>query len=548
MNTGPLVSVVVPVYNVEAYVSRCIESLLMQTYSHLEILLIDDGSQDGSLEILKRCEKQDARLRIFHKENEGLGPTRNYGLHRARGEYIMYVDSDDYVLPTIVEKLLDSLLEHQADISVCDWLQLVEGTQFTNRCRNAFPKGAQVVPVQECPDILTEVSTMAWGKLYKRAFLLRHDIEQPPCVMEDVITYVTLALADRISYVPEPLYIYLVDREGSITHRGDFINTIEPHRVMIGEFQKRGLDGKYEEQLQYLAAYRGWLKISLAKRRQAADWTEMEKQIDAFANMLRNYLAERGLDKGTGWEMRDRICMFGSYGLSNALKKVLFGGPPLWGYSFSSLISAMSPPPDGILDQPLEAENPYRRSCLAKDLYKTLLLTGREQVRSCKAVLLDFLEERYPVGRTQDGAYITVSDALRGSNLWGKLEVQELAPFSEAFMILWREKCDSLITLLENRYPDARIILVKMFLTEAHGTPEGKRVLFAEDWIATANRGLVEMYDYFIQHCKRAEIVEIPDELFYTDDAFRHGCDPWHVNEEFYQELGGRIERCLLSK
>lgn len=548
MNTGPLVSVVVPVYNVEAYVSRCIESLLMQTYSHLEILLIDDGSQDGSLDILRRYARQDARVQVFHKENEGLGPTRNYGLRRARGEYIMYVDSDDYVLPTIVEKLLASLLEHQADISVCDWLQLVEGTQFTNRCRNAFPKGAQVVSVQECPDIITKVSTMAWGKLYKRAFLLCHAIEQPPCVMEDVITYVTMALADRISYVREPLYIYLVDREGSITHRGNVINTTEPHRVMIGEFQKRGLDGKYEAQLQYLAAYRGLLKISLAKRRQAADWTEMEKRIDAFASTLKNDLAERGLNAGTGWDIRDRICMFGSYGLSNALKKVLFGGSPQWEYSFSSLISAMSPPPEGILDQPLEAENSYRRSCLAKDLYKTLFLTGYEQVRSCKAVLLDFLEERYPVGRTRDGAYITVSDALRGSNLWGKLEVQELVPFSGAFMTLWREKCDRFIALLENRYPDARIILVRMFLTEGHGTPEGKRIPFAEDWITAANRGLEEMYGYFAQRCKRVEMIEIPDELFYTDDAFRHGCVPWHVNEEFYQELGGRIERCLLSK
>lgn len=548
MDTGALVSVIVPVYNVEDYVSRCVESLLAQTYAHIEILLIDDGSQDGSLEICRQYETQDPRVRVFHKENEGLGPTRNYGLHRARGEYIMYVDSDDYVQPATVEKLLNSLLEHQADISVCDWLQLVEGTQFTNVCRNAFPKGKQVVSIRDCPDIITKISTMAWGKLYKRAFLRCHAIEQPPCVMEDVITYVTMAMADRISYVPEPLYVYLTGREGSITNGGTFIDTIEPHRIMIEEFQKRGLDGEYEKQLRYLAAYRGLMKISLAKRRQAADWANMEKRIDTFANTLRNYLEERGVDAGADWDMRNQICLFGSYGLSNALKKALFGAQPQWEYSFSSLISAMSPPPEGILDLSLEAENPYRRDCLAKDLYKTLLLTGRDQVRSCKAVLLDFLEERYPVGKTRDGTYVTVSDALKGSDLWGKLRIRELAPFSGAFMTLWRETCDRFIALLEHRYPDARIILVKMFLAEEHGTADGKRTPFGEDWIADANRGLREMYEYFIQRCKRTAIIEIPEELFYTDDGFRHGCYPWHVNEEFYQELGGRIERCLLCQ
>lgn len=548
MDTAPLVSVIVPVYNVESYVSRCIESILGQTYTNIEILLIDDGSQDGSLEILKRYEKQDARIQVFHKENEGLGPTRNYGLGQAHGEYLMYVDADDYVLPTIVEKLLNSLREHQADISVCDWFQLEEKAGVINVYHNELPQSAQAVSVSACPDIITHVSVTAWGKLYSRRLLLNHAIRQPSCEMEDVITLATLALADRISYVPEPLYAYIVDRADSITRQADFINNIDSHRALVGEFQKRGLDRRFEKQLLYLVRQRASQIVLHGRRRQNNGWAEMEKRISFFSDTVRAYLTEQGLDIGTGWDIRDQFCVFGSYGLLNAVKRMTWGESPLWEYGFSSIISAMSPPPEGILDQPVEAENPYRTDCLYKDLYKTLLHTGSAQVRSCKVVLLDFLEERYPVGRTREGAYVTISDALKGSNLWGQLELQEVAPFSEAFAALWKEQCGRFARLLKSRYGNARVILVKMFLAENHGKPGGERIPFAEDWIAAANRWLRELYDYFIQLYEALEVVEIPEESFYTDDDFRYGCYPWHLNDEFYQELGGRIKRCLLSR
>ncbi len=548
MDAAPLVSVIVPVYNVAPYLARCIESLLGQTYAALEILLIDDGSEDGSLEILKRYEKRDGRIRVFHKANEGLGPTRNYGLRRARGEYVMYVDSDDYVLPTIVERLVGSIREHQADISVCDWFQLVEETGSMSVCRNEFPRDTRAVSAGECPDILLYASTMAWGKLYSRQLLLRNDIRQPSCEREDTITYVALALADRVGYVPEPLYVYIVDRADSITHGAKYLENIDSHRTLVEEFQKRGLDRRFGKQLQYLARKCAFVTVSFGRRRQAHDWAAMERRISSFADTLRGYLAERGLDPGTGWDVRGRICLFGSYGLSNALRKILCGEKPMWEYSFSSLISAMSPPPEGILDRPVEAENPYRTDCLCKDLYKTLLHTGSTQARSCRVVLLDFLEERFPVGRTRDGAYVTISDALKSSNLWGRLELEEIGPFSEEFMALWREQCARFVGLLKTRYRDAQVILVKMFLAGEHGKPGGARTPFAGEWIAAANSRLRELYEEFIQLYGELDTIEMPEEDFYTDDDFRHGCYPWHLNEEFYQELGGRIERCLLSR
>jgi len=92
------------------------------------------------------------------------------------------------------------------------------------------------------------------------------------------------------------------------------------------------------------------------------------------------------------------------------------------------------------------------------------------------------------------------------------------------------------------------VILVKMFLAEEHGKPGGERTPFAGDWIAAANCRLRELYEYFIQLHGAVETIEMPEENFYTDDDFRHGCYPWHLYEEFYQELGDRIERCLMSR
>lgn len=548
MDTAPLVSVIVPVYNVESYVSRCIESLLRQTYADIEILLIDDGSQDHSLEILRRYEKQDTRIRVFHKSNEGLGPTRNYGLRQARGKYVMYVDSDDYVLPTIMEKLLNSLREHQADISVCDRFNLTEKTGAMHRYYNQFPEGVRVVSVSTNPDIITRIYSMVWGKLYSREFLISHAIWQPDCEMEDVISYVAMALADRISYVPEPLYVYIRDRADSITRQARFIDNIDAHRVLVREFQSRGLYRRFEKQLTYIARNRASRMVMYGRRRQSTGWAEMEKRLGVFIGMVKDYLSEQGLDMGTAWDIRNQFCVFGSYNLSYSLKKMTWGEQPLWEYGSSSLISAMSPPPEGVMDWPVEAENAYRTDCLYKDLYKTLLHTGHAQVQLCRVVLLDFLEERYPVGRLRDGSCITVSDAFKGSRLWGQLEFQELEPFSEAFMTLWRERCDRFVELLKKRYHGARIILVKMFLAEEHGRVGGERTPFEGDWIDAVNCGLREMYAYFIQRHGSVETIEIPRAHFYTDDNFRHGCHPWHLNEEFYRELGGRIKRCLLSR
>lgn len=119
----PLVSIIVPVYQVKAYVGECVDSLLCQTYKHLEIILVDDGSTDGSGEICDRYAKEDVRIRVIHQENHGPAAARNAGLDHAKGEYVAFVDSDDYAMPEYIEELYRLSLEYHADIAACMFLR-----------------------------------------------------------------------------------------------------------------------------------------------------------------------------------------------------------------------------------------------------------------------------------------------------------------------------------------------------------------------------------------------------------------------------------------
>lgn len=116
---NPLVSILVPVYNVEAYLPQCFDSLLGQTYSHLQIVLIDDGSSDGSWRVMQEYAARDKRIEIYHQENQGVGATRNHLLEKIKGDYVLFVDSDDWVELDMVEFLLGKASENNADVVTC---------------------------------------------------------------------------------------------------------------------------------------------------------------------------------------------------------------------------------------------------------------------------------------------------------------------------------------------------------------------------------------------------------------------------------------------
>lgn len=130
----PLISVIIPVYNVEQYLRRCLDSVVAQTYQNLEIICVDDGSVDHSGKICDQYAARDARIKVIHQENQGLSAARNRGLDAAEGEYIAFVDSDDYILEDMYKKMLDKLLDYNVDLCVCQWqYEFSDGRQVVKK-------------------------------------------------------------------------------------------------------------------------------------------------------------------------------------------------------------------------------------------------------------------------------------------------------------------------------------------------------------------------------------------------------------------------------
>lgn len=209
----PKISVVVPVYNVEAYVEKCLASLAAQTYPNMEFIVVDDASTDGGGSICDAWAARDSRFQVLRlPENQGLSAARNEGVRLASGDYIAFVDSDDSVEPGLLETLYRALEENRADISICGG----EGLRLK-------PGPAQVLTPAETARCLAERSPFlwtVWGKLFPAELARQIPFDRSALCCEDLLFfYQALKRAGRIAYVPDPLYHYAL-REGSLVHHG----------------------------------------------------------------------------------------------------------------------------------------------------------------------------------------------------------------------------------------------------------------------------------------------------------------------------------------
>jgi glycosyltransferase involved in cell wall biosynthesis len=203
------ISVIVPVYNMETYLQKCIDSIAAQTHKDLEIILIDDGSTDGSPKICDEYALKDERIKVIHKKNGGVASARNAGLKACKGEYIAFVDSDDWLEPTMYSDLLDVCLKHNCDYAGCS-CQVRGGTGgqikfFTaNEYFAAYLNGDMLLTV--------------WSRLCKRDVCINLEFREDIAICEDgFIALPTLKNAKNIAFLEKALYNYNEERiEGSI--------------------------------------------------------------------------------------------------------------------------------------------------------------------------------------------------------------------------------------------------------------------------------------------------------------------------------------------
>ncbi len=228
-NTVPFLSIIVPAYNVENYIKQCVDSILAQTYTDFELLLVDDGSKDSTGEICDEYARKDARVRVIHKQNGGLVSARKAGLAEAVGEYAAYVDGDDWVAEDMFQKLCECAIMQKVDIVIADFLSAytdkeVKTTQ--NMRAGRYSKAELVEEVYShmlCKDEYFSFGFFpcVWGKIFKRSLLLPNQMQVDEGIRlgEDAAClYPVLLEADSIYYLKEQYLCYYRIRQSSMSH------------------------------------------------------------------------------------------------------------------------------------------------------------------------------------------------------------------------------------------------------------------------------------------------------------------------------------------
>lgn len=235
-----LISIIVPVYNVEKYLDRCINSLVEQTYKKIEIILVNDGSKDRSGFICDDWEKKDSRIMCIHQENKGVSSARNVGFNQSTGDYILFIDGDDEIARDMCEKMLNQLLEDNADVCYCGFLNI-----FQDRTEKIVPKSKVLIESEILHELVTEGTffTAIWNKLFRRSILQNKqagfiEFTQGIYLGEDALWLSkVLKNARKVVALPEALY-YWKRRENSATQGGSTIRTDEKYLSVLEAYKK----------------------------------------------------------------------------------------------------------------------------------------------------------------------------------------------------------------------------------------------------------------------------------------------------------------------
>lgn len=241
MENKCLVSIIVPVHNTADYLHKCIESLRSQTLQQIEIILVDNLSVDGSSEICDEYAKIDKRIKVLHLSIAGLSIARNAGMRIASAPYIGFVDSDDYVEPAMFEKMLDAMVQSDAEIAYCNFLLEYEFKPNESPYRNS---GDIVIrdPKNVLQDMMMEkVSCSACTKLYKSDFLTSLQFPEGKNYEDRLVMYEWVALCKKVVWVDSPFYHY-VERQTSICHTMSPMNL---YHYFLAEYARMRFMEKY---------------------------------------------------------------------------------------------------------------------------------------------------------------------------------------------------------------------------------------------------------------------------------------------------------------
>lgn len=279
-----LISVIVPVYNIEKYLPRCINSILDQTYKNWEAIFVNDGSTDNSLKILEEYKKIDERIKIIDKKNAGSGAARNDGIENSRGEYIAFLDSDDWYEKNFLEKLYNNLIENNSDVAMCNPKMTYDDMSKNKKINTYF---FNEIELNKTPEKILGILAMpvVWNKLYKKEIIVKNGIKFPNCSFcEDVeFLYKTFLYVNKVSKIEDALYNYY-QREDSVTKKVKEESIEQLYQVLknIENYIKNNFNSKLE--IFYLYKIQFIYSVSLTLLSRIDNDEILKKKINARNN------------------------------------------------------------------------------------------------------------------------------------------------------------------------------------------------------------------------------------------------------------------------
>lgn len=305
----PKVSIIVPVYNVERFLAKCLDSLVNQTLDDFEVIVVNDGSPDNSQAVIDTYVKNyPDKIKAFTKKNGGLSDARNFGMQKATGDFIGFVDSDDFVDVTMFEKLYNRAVSTESDVVICAHDALIlnkNGTikeRIYHKVENSYAFGKSIY---ESPDILAFAKSYAWNKLYKREVIEGYQFPVGQYYEDSAVVYNILSSAKKVEFINEPLYFYILGREGAITDTVDerLFDVFKSCESIIAHYKKIGKFEELKTQIESLCLMhiharfstfrkKGNLKLKLNYVDRAFDF--VEKNFPEWRNN-KYYLARRSV-------------------------------------------------------------------------------------------------------------------------------------------------------------------------------------------------------------------------------------------------------------
>ena len=286
------VSIIVPVYQVENYLRQCVDSILAQTFTDFELILVDDGSKDRSGQICDEYAEMDERVKVIHKENSGPSDTRNRGIEQAAGNYFMFVDSDDYIAPTMVECLYQSILKENADIAACNFLYSFEDDRnqdFSTNIQWEVVSGAEIFYNRK-NDRSCGYWTVVWNKLYKSKVFGKLRFRAGKYYEDEFWANDIYQMDIKMVTIPECLYYYRQHGNNSMktTNSKKNLDILEALQERIGVYL---MDQTHSAQayrvLIYSLEYLEKSKRMITNREEKAKYLQAEKRTKDIVHQLR---------------------------------------------------------------------------------------------------------------------------------------------------------------------------------------------------------------------------------------------------------------------